>query len=414
MQAIETLERLTRSQPFASPSLLSAVLADAVADMPTGGEQHIALLLPLTGPYAEIGWKIVHGVNAAQWELTAGGSRAAIHVINTEAADWSSRLASLPASCRVVGGPLRTQSYSHAKQSGALAGRALFSFTQRLDAGDEGIAAWRFFGSPEDQSAALLDFAAAQGATVYGILHPDDSYGLRMTEIFSNAVLQRGFAVHKKVSYPLGRHEEWTRRVRDYLSVRMIEKDPIPAAGFQATFLPDNWMNSEMLVPNLFFYNEEKQILLATNLWEQDLSARQRVDARNFGLAVFPSAWDPELSSPAAVNLNLMLADAGLPEPDYWAALGYDFVRFAIYLNLSQESLDVSAINMKLSQALDFNWSAAPLRWNSQGIVSQDFRLFTPSATGYRAVNPEQFTRRLEQARSRQEQRLEMISAKKR
>ncbi len=414
LPAIEMLERLTRAKPFASQKLLPMVLTQAVPLEPKrdgSGGRELALLLPMSGPYAEIAWKIVLGVNAAQWEASAGGQPVAVHVINTESPDWLTRLASLPASCRVVGGPLRTAVYTQAKQAGALAGRVLFSFTQRLDGGDEGMVAWRFFGSPEDQVAALLAFAGEQGATTYGILHPNDSYGTRMAEIFSSAARSRGFSVQKVSAYPLGEHEEWTKTVRGYLSAVMKEKDPIPNATFEATFLPDNWLNSEMLVPNLFFYNEEKQILLATNLWEQDLTGKSKIDARNFGLAVFPSAWDPTHSAPAAVNLNLLLADAGLPEPGYWTALGYDFVRFALHLDLPG-GVDAATVNDRLARLSGFSWSAAPIRWNAQGLAVQEFKLFTPTDTGYEPVDPDAFKKRLERARTRQAQRIQMIRKK--
>lgn len=411
LPAIEMLERFSRSQPFAHPELLSRVLTQAVAE-PVAGDNELALLLPLTGPFAEIGWKIVSGVNAAQWETAANGTKLTVHLINTEAADWLSKLTALPASCRIVGGPLQTSVYAKARSAGALRGRVPFTFTQRLDGADEGRVAWRFFASPEDQVSALLNFAAAQGATTYGILHPDDGYGARMADTFAREVQDRGYAVQKVASYPLNTHEEWTKIVRSYLSVTMKEKDPLPSAAFEATFLPDSWLNSEMLVPNLFFYNEEKQILLATNLWEQELTERNKIDARNFSLSVFPSAWDPTLPTPAAVNLNLLLADAGLPAPDYWTALGYDFVRFAAYLNLSDGAVDANSVNARLSYIDNFAWSMAPIRWNHQGFAAQELGLFTPTEEGYGPVDMEQYKRNLERARYRQAQRIRLIKSK--
>lgn len=409
LPAIEMLERFSRSRPFANEKLLGLVLAQAIAEPAATGAREVALILPLTGPYADIGWKIVQGVNAAQWETAAGGTELVVHVINTETPDWTARLMGLPANCRIVGGPLRTSVYNQGKASGALRGRVPFTFTQRLDAGDEGRLAWRFFANPADQIRALLDFAQSMGAANYGILRPDDAYGTRMADEFSKAVYSRGLAMQKEAVYPLGQHEEWTKIVRTYVSATMKGRDPIPSAQFEATFMPDGWLNSEMLVPNLFFYNEEKQILLATNLWEQELTERAKIDARNFSLAVFPSAWDPTLTAPAAANLNLLLADAGLPAPDYWSSLGYDFVRFAMHLNLPPDgSLSADDMNRRLATVDGFAWSGAPISWNN-GVAAQRLGMFTPTENGYEPVDPEQYKRRLDRARQRQAQRIRLI-----
>ena len=59
----------------------------------------------------------------------------------------------------MVGGPLQAPVYAKAREAGALQKRAFFTFMPALDDGEEGVQAWRFFPSPQDQIDALLAFA---------------------------------------------------------------------------------------------------------------------------------------------------------------------------------------------------------------------------------------------------------------
>ncbi|MDE7370346.1 MAG: hypothetical protein K2N07_01100, partial [Desulfovibrio sp.] len=133
----------------------------AVAPEPVAPPQPacVVLALPASGPYAAIATKIKRGAEAARQELTGAGATLRLETVNTEAPDWLTTLAALPASCAVVGGPLRDAAYEQAQKAGALEQRAFFAFVPNLKAGEEGARAWRFFPSPQDQVDALVAFA---------------------------------------------------------------------------------------------------------------------------------------------------------------------------------------------------------------------------------------------------------------
>jgi hypothetical protein len=124
-------------------------------------------------------------------------------------------------------------------------------------------------------------------------------------------------------------------------------------------------------------------MLLGTSLWEQGLSAAEHVTAHYYNLAVFPGAWDETGTlAPAATRLQAAYARDGLDEPDFWAGLGYDFVRFASTLDIPA-GWSPATVNAVLSRNTDMAWSMAPLVWSAQGRATQNLFLFTPVTEGF-------------------------------
>ncbi|MBU1247418.1 MAG: hypothetical protein KKB70_01865, partial [Proteobacteria bacterium] len=107
----------------------------------------VALALPLSGRYQAVGQKVASGVAAAQWMLANSGVEVEVKVINTDAPGWTARIASLPPHFAMVGGPLEVSNFREIEASGAMAGRAFFTFLPSLGDGQEGTQAWRFFPS---------------------------------------------------------------------------------------------------------------------------------------------------------------------------------------------------------------------------------------------------------------------------
>lgn len=409
-RATDVLSRLQRSAHFEDPQLLGSVLSgDKGAGASSGC---VALALPMSGPFGPIGWKVARGASSAQWELARTGQNVDVRVVNTEAPDWIEQVSALPQMCTVVGGPLRTTIFSQAKARQLPQQRAFFTFVPQLDEGEEGKLAWRFFTSSEDQVAALLRFTVNDlGISRYGTLYPDEAYGRRMANLFSQMAEQQGSSV-KSTSYPPANPEAWNGIAAGFVGARKVNDYPVPTANFQATFLPDGWKQAEMLVPNIFYHGEDRQVLLGTALWEQGLSGQKKVDVHNFGLAVFPGSWNPATPTSAGIALTDALRQAGLDAPDVWVGLGYDFVRFSSQLGV-KPGWTPQQINSQLSTPQSMSWSIAPIRWSPQGIASQELFLFTPTENGFEPVDPVAFKDRLERVRARHEQRIKAASAPK-
>ncbi len=395
--------QLQQQAYFENPQLMGTILGGD-----TSPASCLILALPVSGPYAPIGMKIVQGASAAQWQMSNDNRNIDLHIINTESPSWIAEINALPSQCTTMGGPLQMTKFAELKASGATAKRATFAFMAQLNAKntDEGTTAWRFFSSIQDQMDALLNFSSMLGIKEYGILAPEEPYGRRMTSLFTNEVSKLGGTV-QTTTYPPKAPAQWNGIARTFLKSHTVDKTPIPTATFQAVFLPDSWGNMEMLVPNLFYHGEDRQVLLGTSIWAQGLGDGKN-NVSNFGLAAFPSPWNPNASNASALALNDFLMQSGQAKADTWIGLGYDFVRFATALGVPQ-GWTVDSVNAQLtSPLLSIDWSMAPITWTADGIASQKLFLFKPTVDGYEVLNERDFVKRLENTRDRHDKRVEI------
>ncbi|MDR2819360.1 MAG: hypothetical protein LBB60_02345 [Desulfovibrio sp.] len=340
----------------------------------------VTLALPVSGSYAPVSAKIRRGAQTAQQEMAKNGITLHLRTVNTESPNWLADLAALPMECAVVGGPLQTNHYAQARQSGAVGQRTFFTFLPALEHGDEGTRAWRFFPSPQDQIDALLAFAAdTLDIRAFGVFYPADAYGAAMTGLFEQSLAARNMLA-QKASYTPGDASSWSEAVALLIrpTTREGSKTPIPQTSFEALFLPDSWKSMDMLTTSLLYNGEDRLVLLGTTLWEQGLSGKMTPNAEKYALAIFPGAW------------NALQTSQVMQGNDFWVALGYDFTRFAANMGINSRltALEISARAARIAQMA---WSMAPISWDLSGLAHQKLFLFQVSPTGMTPLNPEQF-----------------------
>lgn len=366
----------------------------------------VVLLLPVSGRFQEVGRKIVRGAGAAQWMLANEGLELDVKVINTDASDWLERLHNLPPQYSVVGGPLRVESFKALRESGELARRAVFGFLSSLGGAGEGTLAWRFFPSHADEVRALVRMTTQRlGVTRFGVLSPEEPFGVEMAELFRRQTLLAGGEVVARESYPSKDSPAWGGRVAKLLNVPSgFDKDaPLPEASFGAVFLPDGWSQAQLLVPNFFFYDATDMLFLGPGLWSSALERAKDVEQTYFRLAVCPGAWDPQSSG--ALQLQNLLDSEGLGPADFWLALGYDWLRMAADLGALPSAWTPAQVNAKL-QRLRLDYSLAPLSWDADGVANEDLYLFQPGPDGGMVLAaPEAVAARLERARAKRAER---------
>lgn len=414
----QIVQSLVDSGVLADPSLASSLVDAAAAqesafqtlpgDVPSQG--NVALLLPMQGQFAGLSNKIYNGAQAAQHAMARAGSGVNITLIDTESPDWQQKLAALPANV-VIGGPMTSAAYEQAKTGGLLTGRAVFAFLPALPSGEEGVVAWRFFTSPKDQVDALLGFCR-DDLGIYGVgsLFPTDSYGERMNGVMQAEAANYGISVTSS-PYSTQNMSEWDGAVKSLLRNK---------GAFDAVFMPDTWANAKGIVSYIFYNREDRLVLMGTALWEQSLYNERTPDASYFYLGVFPGAWNNESQSPAKQTLvsilNQMGAGAAGAIPgqaassggaDFWQALGFDFVRFAMNLGepssgiLESGAWSAEELNSRITTAQSMDWSMAPMQWSSDGLVAQKLFLFTPTEDGFAPVRVEEFKQRIAQTKAK-------------
>lgn len=414
----QALQKLRQASPFADKQLLERIITPLVQQFGKPA-QGIALALPLTGPYGNIGWKIMRGAGVAQWEMARVGGELSVTVINTAADGWEEKLKALPEGIRVVGGPLRKEAFDQIKSQDMLRQRAFFTFLSNLGEGEEGHTAWRFFSSPRDQVQSVLEFSKNElGVEKYGVLYPDEPFGDRMNALFRETAADLGVSANSVGAYAPKDPESWGKTLKPMLRVpapRLGEEDSMPPEPpFQAVFMPDGWQQMRSLIPHFFFYQEDRMIFLGSALWEQGLSANRDTETRYFKLAVFPGSWNPFTPTAAATNLSKTLDESGLGKPDFWVGLGYDFVRFASLLGASdtKASAKPSArdMNERILAAQNMDWSIAPIQWTKEGMAAQKMFLFTPASEGFVPLDPQAFRDNLASIKERHAERVKMLN----
>jgi hypothetical protein len=129
-------------------------------------------------------------------------------------------------------------------------------------------------------------------------------------------------------------------------------------------------------------------------LWSQEMSRISALDRQYFRLALMTGAWRPGARRGAARELAHTLERTVQGQPDFWTALGYDFVRFASRLPLRYSKWSPERINKYLSRFSGMNWAMAPLSWDERGTARQELYLFRPGSNGLLPVEDERLQQR--------------------
>ena len=290
---------------------------------------YIAMLLPTSGSLGSITTKIMRGANLAASELRQKGQNVTVTLIGTSG-NWQQKLSQLPPEYTVIGGPLQKKIYDQAKNSGLTSQRMFFAFMGKIDSGDEGRTAWRFFASAEDQVDAVAGLVNDLGIRSVGAFYP--------------------------MSDPSG---------------MSLSAKALAGGQVEAVFLPDSWKNIPGVHSALVANGEDALVEMGTMLWANNLDNKGLPSASSYPLLVYPSNFVRSMA-PA------QLASGG---HDGWDALGYDFVRFASRLHMTQR-VSGSQANSLIRQAALMNFAQAPISYDNAGIAHQKLFMMQPSLQG--------------------------------
>lgn len=356
----------------------------------------LAMLLPLDGDFRKISRSLLRGADTALWQMPGGGtSGLEVRVINTSSAAWRQELEDLPMRFQIVGGPLQSEVWQEISRSGCAEKRIFFTFRPELPQGDEGQLGYRFFPGHKDQVQSMLQVLQSElDIDNYAVLYPKGEYGRRMSKIFWEEAQRHQGRVSTLASYPARDHTRWKGTVADFLQVPQGLRGPgkdaeqkkpgpvSPLSPFRAVYLPDSLAQARTMIPEFFYYDARSLIFIGPLLWSQERQDIDRLDQDLFRLALMPGAWLLDADNPAVQSLIQGLEELLQGEPDFWTALGYDFLRFAQELILSANLQSPSTLNEYLAGPKDFAWSMAPLVWDEQGRARQELFLLQPGDSG--------------------------------
>jgi hypothetical protein len=369
-------------------------------------KQSLVLLLPLSGPYSQVGWKIAKGADTAWRESRAQTTAPAIKLINTESPTFLDELRAV-SGVPIIGGPLRKEIWEQIRLSGLNRSARFLTFLPSVE--DEGAEAWRFFSSPADQVRSLIRGCETLGVSSYAVLHPQDRFGTAMTEVFQEQARLLGAGIDTVRGYEIENPPAWGKAVAAILGASGDKDTMNPEPRFQAVFLPDSLFRVQQLAPLFHYYEETRLILLGPQLWSQGI-ADAKLEMQYYDLAVFPATWNTDLPSQSARSLIQAMQESG-EAADMWAALGYDFVRFTALVGGGQTS--AAAFNGALAEAASrMSWSMAPMHYDA-GRATQDLFLFQPTREGMVLADMDKIKQAREQRQTRRDERRLQLEKKK-
>ena len=361
----------------------------------------VAVLLPLGGPFREFGGRVQKGIQAAQDILAKAGTPLDVHIIDATQPGWAEAVRNLPPEITVVGGPMHRLTLKELETAGMLQTRVFLAFMPSLGEAREGVDAWRFFPSAEDEIDALLRLSASDyGINQFAVLRPGDRYGQTMGDAFAVAASKIGAQITATGVYNPQDPSSWEATVADML--RTGGGRP----GFGAVFVPDEWARADKVLPAIFRNKVEDLLILGPQLWTEALyraaATKSQINIQNYRLAVCPGAWWPENQGQATQQLVTAMRAAGVEHPDMWEAVGFDFARMAARLGRLPQGSPPQEVSARLAQATSgMDFSMAPLSYSPDGKAHVAMYLFRPSVTGPVLLDPEGFRQRLNAIRQK-------------
>lgn len=215
----------TAQPPPSGPPVPRGVRPDA----PVPTNARIGVLLPLSGEFASYGQRSLNGI-----KLGVGALASQLDVRDTKGEPASGRAAFdafiVDPNVIAVIGPLRSKVAEVVAPRAETAGVPTVLLSQQDGATGQWVKQPAMTAA--DQAAQLAEYAVAgQGLRRFGILYPNDPYGIALSSAFREEVQRRGASVVGSVVYDPHQRE---------FSVELLSVDKwIKGDGLQAVFIPD-------------------------------------------------------------------------------------------------------------------------------------------------------------------------------
>jgi ABC-type branched-subunit amino acid transport system substrate-binding protein len=322
--ALEKTEALPPSAPGQLPGAEALPGTNAVGT--------IGVVLPLSGQLARYGEESLRGILVAAG-VFRGGSEGGVRILVRDtgsrgpaAALAVQELAADPTVLAVVG-PLGAAEAEAAAAQAEAAALPLLTLSSRDSVIAQRTHVFRLGVAPRDEATALAEYAVHQlGLTRFAVLHPDDSYGRGMRDVFEDAVHARGATVTGVAAYQPSTTD--FSGVMRTLASGKLPTDEAPAMSFDALFIPDSHEKVIIIAPQLAFNHLQPLRLLGPDGWQSpDLL---RMAGAHVEGAVLAEPFDAGSPSPLVQEFVRQYLETTQAPPDVFAAQAFDATNLAL------------------------------------------------------------------------------------
>lgn len=372
---------------------------------PTAKGVPVAILLPLSGPRGELGKAMLDAAQLAVFEVA--GQNFILLPYDTKGTPEGAEEAAARAmgrGAKLVLGPLLADSVAKVSPQTRISDINIVSFSNSKRIAGNGVYVLGF--APDQQVDAILDYAAGQGLSSYGVAAPSNGYGELVVDSLYQAAERRGAVVTRTGYYDpsVTDFSEQVRALTDYdqrreallqqmaelegredeVSKQALAKletlDTIGEAPFEAVVLPDAGQNLRTLAALLNFYDVEQPAvrILGLRAWDEtpEISAEQAVQGAWFAA--------PPLAERKKFEVRFKAAFGYMPPR--LASLAYDATAMAAVLAQSPSATDFSA--SALTDSNGFRGVDGIFRLRADGIVERAYAIHEVTSSGYRTIQP--------------------------
>lgn len=339
------------------------------------GEGRIGVLLPLTGPYADVGEQSLKGIllAASVFDSIATDNRKGVELVVRDTAGDPAKVKEALVSLStynvsaVIGPVLGRESWEAAKHSSAFP-FPLLSLSRREDLVGFGKNIFRFGLTSRAEVEVLVDYVfETLKLRKIGLLYPRDSYGRKVRSLFWDEVEKRGGKIVSVAGYNPG-DTDFSEAVRNLVGYRrldfetrqaLVERRTLlreakrkvpeiakelrqeaarllapdgsvlpPIIRFEALFIPDTYEKVALIAPQLAFHGIKGVRLLGLSDWNH--SDLIDVGGKYVGGSVFTSAYFGGSRHPALVGFTERYRETFAQEAGPFAAEAFDVTRLLL------------------------------------------------------------------------------------
>ncbi|MDC3110811.1 penicillin-binding protein activator [Pelagibacteraceae bacterium] len=367
------------------------ILNSQIKLQPDTNRVKIGILLPLSGENSQIGRSLL---KAAKLSLSKTKNRnIQLLIKDTENSNTniiSSYYNLINEEVDIILGPLFTKNIKIISPVSKDENTLMITFSNNSEIKDEGT----FISglTPEDEIREAIDYAMSKGSKKFGLIFPNNEYGLRSKKLIQNLVLEKNGEISEFVFYNSDKPDfyEVSKKIADYEQRKLkLEKkleelkntntvaaenkykklknqDTLGELEFDSLFIgAENIKHISMLASILPYYDVDpkKVLYIGNSLWANSVALKEPALEKG----IFTS-----FSKKKFGNFELEYSETYAATPHQIAYLAFDLVGLISNLQKKDKKIDVSNI----TASNGFIGTKGLFRFRSDGSVQRSLSVF--------------------------------------
>lgn len=373
--------------------------------IPVDGTVRVAVLLPLTGASAALAQSMLNAAEMAVFEIA--DDKFVLLPFDTKGTPEGAAMAAEAAirdGAQLILGPLLASSVEAVAPLARMADVPVLAFSNSRSVAGNGTYIMGFV--PQQQVAAIVDYAVGQGLVRLAVLAPQDDYGFAVVDSMKEAAGVLDAEVVREHFYDpsLSDHGSDVKVIADYdrrrqallqqraqlqrqqdevsqQALKRLEKrDTIGDVDFEALLLPETGQQLRSLASLLTYYDVDLPAVRFLGLRNWDELERPQTEPALIG------AWYAAPSPTERDRFVGRFRTAFGKSPARLASLAYDATALAAVL--AQDAGDPRFGFAALTNPVGFLGVDGLFRLDPNGVVEREFAILEIGKSGVRTVQP--------------------------